>query len=579
MGFIESTKNYIKKAVNYISGNSDTKISDAKNNAQTKKASTTPVSVVRPDGKTVGNVGDEVVISQNTKAQESTKTQQASNKSNTKAQKNSTKNKTKNGRSQADVNKKMAEVEAKCNKLGINIKTILAGMRYSKNLSLDEQYRKLYVVNAALSLPAALKKSNKTKVEKTALITEVAKTYDSAMTEGGIKDINKLQATVAEATDKALEINSADGQTEKEKIESLTQFGDDLVDSINNTIKDEQKGLSASERAKLEKQNKARIRHTRKAVSYGFIAAANPEERKLAACIADGKDLAEVTKATIDFSKDEDKATVAGSETLEFFNNVTEAKYKHGDDVPADVYGSAIEYSMQYKSAEDAIKFEQDAYEFRQKVENGEIDAPWITKEHLTEQTAAIGKGIAANNNLTTEQKANLLKTWDSHAKNFNDYEKVNQKFNENNQNRENVKNVVNTSVGSESKQNETSVKIENHKASKKELEEALSELSFAVVKRKYPQNSDRELVTTILHNPKLKSHKSEIIHYLKAYSAEDLYSVTKGCNTEMFCFVLRNISPEKAGKLYDLSKSDKCYATRKLGEKIVEESKNNEAV
>ena len=65
----------LKKAYNYISGSFDTKTSDAKDNnkAQAKKTNTPPVSVVRPDGKTVGKVGDEVVISQKTKTQDSTK--------------------------------------------------------------------------------------------------------------------------------------------------------------------------------------------------------------------------------------------------------------------------------------------------------------------------------------------------------------------------------------------------------------------------------------------------------------------------------------------------------------------------
>ena len=44
-----------------------------------------------------------------------------------------------------------------------------------------------------------------------------------------------------------------------------------------------------------------------------------------------------------------------------------------------------------------------------------------------------------------------------------------------------------------------------------------------------------------------------------------------------MFLFVLRNISPDKAGRLYDLSKGDKCYAARKLGERIIEEGTQNE--
>ena len=42
----------------------------------------------------------------------------------------------------------------------------------------------------------------------------------------------------------------------------------------------------------------------------------------------------------------------------------------------------------------------------------------------------------------------------------------------------------------------------------------------------------------------------------------------------EMYLFILRNINPEKAGKLYDETRKDKGYAVRTLGEKVVEESR-----
>ena len=100
----------------------------------------------------------------------------------------------------------------------------------------------------------------------------------------------------------------------------------------------------------------------------------------------------------------------------------------------------------------------------------------------------------------------------------------------------------------------------------------------FDEVREAYTMNSDREFAEVVLHNPKLKNHKQHIVGFIKTLSAEDLSNITKGCNTEMFLFVLRNISPDKAGRLYDLSKNDKCYAARKLGEKIIEEGQENAA-
>ena len=365
-------------------------------------------------------------------------------------------------------------------------------------------------------------------------------------------------------------------QTDEERATALNEERELYRAEIKRKGEARKKGRSKAEQARIDRETDKLLVAGERAFELNFIASHKAEYRRYSVYTRSGEYLAESYKNAIDLTDEANKAIVAGTQTHEFSNQVLKFKYEHGDEVPADVYGQAIEYSMQYKTAEDATQFEQDAYEFRQKVENGEIDAPWMSKEHFEEEAAAIGAGISANENMTSEEKAELLKQWDSHTSSL-DHGKISEKYNNYIQNSNN-QNLTNSSAQQNSTKTEVDITTVNYKATKKELEDALSSMSFSEVKRKYPQNSDRELVEAVLHNPKLKGHKTDIVSYIKSYSPEELYTVTKGCSTEMFCFVLRNVSPDKAGKLYDLSENDKCYATRKLGEKIIEESRENEA-
>jgi hypothetical protein len=85
---------------------------------------------------------------------------------------------------------------------------------------------------------------------------------------------------------------------------------------------------------------------------------------------------------------------------------------------------------------------------------------------------------------------------------------------------------------------------------------------------------SEKDLAYTILKYG-MKEHLYYVNNYIKRCNLEQLEELVQGCSTSGFLYVLRNISPDKASKLYD-SKDDLCYAARTLGEKIIEESDTN---
>lgn len=286
-------------------------------------------------------------------------------------------------------------------------------------------------------------------------------------------------------------------------------------------------------------------------------------------------------------------------------------EYHHeiGDDITAESYGASVRCIAQNMSYDVLKQDEQEAYNFR--LQHRDNLPEYLTEEHLTAQSVAYGMGATLNENLSTEQKAEFLKTWDSHAQQFSDYDEVRGKYYtelkqylekhpEAKQGIEDIKTKYHEKYGErldvpkaaqkrydarmkeqikvDANVSEVRVGTQFQKATSQQLEQALMTKPFDEVREAYTMNSDREFAEVVLHNPKLKNHKQNIVGFIKTLSAEDLSNITKGCNTEMFLFVLRNISPDKAGRLYDLSKSDKCYAARKLGEKIIEEGQENAA-
>ena len=288
--------------------------------------------------------------------------------------------------------------------------------------------------------------------------------------------------------------------------------------------------------------------------------------------------------------------TVAASQDYKFTNNVLKFKFEHGDNVPADVYGSAIEYSMQFKPENAVKEFEQDAYEYRKKVENGEIDAPWMTSEHFIAQSTAIGVGITSNKNLSTRAKAELLNTWDRHASEFGDYydikgaynKIVEQKSSENGNFAQGVINVKKIMLEDfyndiehfprawKKRQKHVSVELKQ-KADSTTLKSELKTKSISEIKNEY-SNSISEIARIVLSNDvEYKNRIDDILDYLKAYSGKDIGLMTVGCTTPTISKIIQAF-PDKADDILDVVAPTMCYAGKKAVERINNEGNNNAA-
>ena len=609
MGWFDDAKSLIKSAYNYVVGNdTDTKATTSKK--ETKKASKTPVSIHNPQGKTVGTVGDTLETKQTKTTKTTKQTTKTTKAKTTKSTKTTTKKPAQNTKKNQEpktitkdvIEQKIADIENKCKQFNISFedakKNILEKMEFSPEKfsqeSLETQYRILSCIDAALTMHIMYKKQGEVAedIDKEEFIALVTKNYYDVITNGGIEDIMAFQQAIDTVLNEAL-VKYKDAKTDEEKAQILNEALENIKNKIQNDFNKEKVGKTETEKAKLEKQHKTRMVASERAFEYGFLRQAPASERKYSVYTRSGKYMAEAYQNQIDISANEVKSEVAGSQTHEFSNNVLKFKYSIGDYVPADIYGDAIGYSMQYKSLADAKQFEQDAFIFRQKVENGEIDAPWLTQEHFTAESTAIGVGITNNRNMSSAEKAELLNTWDKHASQFGDYCDVKAAYNkaidnETNpnsaQDAKNVKKILIENYNNDiermpkawKKRQEENPAIKQ-KASEATLKAELKTKSIEEIQKSY-SNTTSEIARIVLSNDvEYKNRIDDILGYLKGYSGEEIGFMAIGCSTHTISKIIQAF-PEKAKDILDVVAPTMCFAGKKAVERIVEDKKDNEA-
>ena len=407
-----------------------------------------------------------------------------------------------------------------------------------------------------------------------------------------------------------------------------------LNDVVEQRVKEEEekfdnqitKCKTEAQRAALRKRKAKHIELVRNELYMQFAEVHSAEEAVQAVSIvsannmAKGIDYALNTKIT-----DEQKRTdIADNKmTVNYVLGLLEKYYQRGETPPRDVLESANRILVSAKSCTGVQQYDNDFFQFRLDCEENGLPA-YLSEEQLTAMSTGIGLGITFNENMTTEEKAFCLNSWDEHANKFSDYYEVKTRYNEsveqylkehpeakqgveeiktqmkekygnvpelpkagkkryestkldnvivNTYNKTEIKNESTTAI-----KNEPATEIPHAKANPQQLEQALSTMDYNKVCELYDKNTDRDFAYVVIHEPKLKRHRQNIVGYLKSLSAEDLNNLIKGCDTDSFLFVLRNVSPHVAGNLYDLSKKDKCYAARKLGEEIIEKGNENAA-
>jgi len=606
----DDAKNLIKRAWNSITGSE----TDNKTNAsKTKPSQTTkkPTSIIRPQGETVGTVGDEVVITGNKKQEakpEQTKTATTKVKTtNTKTKVSATTKKTQTKPSQQkvtinDIKEIINSINDKCKKLGITLEEAKQYINEQLGASLDKdkikdiatRFKMLCCIDAALTMQLMYKSKDNvaSDIDAGEFIKLVSENYYNVITNGGISDIKVFQKNIDNVLNNAYKqyINAS---TQEEKAAILDNARKAIINNIDNEYETKQKGKSKSEIAKLEKEKQCRLIASERAAQLGFNLKVSPKDRKFGIYLRSGANFSEAQEYAKAATDNKTRVIIADSLNHNFDIKVLELKSKFGDSISADEYGKAIALNMQDMSLDAATQFETDAYEYKQKVLNGEIDAPWMSEEHLTAESVAIGVGITNNRNMSTVEKAELLNTWDKHAREFGDYYDVKESFNNkyNNEPNENITNSYNNVKKVLLEKFDNNIervprawkkrKKENidikPKASEATLKEELKSKSVADIQKTY-NNTIGEIAKIVLSNDIEYKHRvDDILDYLKAYSGTDIGLMVTGCSTRTISKIIQTF-PEKANDILDVVAPTMCFAGKKAVEQIVDKGEENAA-
>lgn len=613
MGLLDRALNFAQKAYDYVVGNDNESKSAADNTSKTKKTTGSKSvksgtvsqsnnavnSVHNPSGKkTVGIVGDVLEKHNDKSVKDSNKTNSKTSKSKTlqmqsRVNFSASKKQCKDMVNQNLVQKKIAQlkikIQDKCEKFGISYKeandTILSQMQFSidefESLTPEEQLSVLYSIDGALGLYIINQGKRKidSTVDKASVIGQTARNIMLAREEGGVNDVDEFSEEFGNINEE-IKGKVKNDTTDEEYIEILEDSRKAFRASLELKRLAEIKKCNG-DKSKIEEVNNqydARLRAFEAQRQIDFAAASGAKKAHLSIYLRSGNDYSDAHAVALSLYDGDNKTVVADAFTHDFEMEARRRYYENGDAVSSEEYAKAVSYITQHMSSNALTKFQSDSADFRKKVENGEIKAPYMTKEDLLAESAAITKGIQNNNNLSDSAKQQMLEQ-STKSSSKPESKKSEQKI---------IQSAISQSL-THPEQSENNIFADNiqakkiveevgtKKATPEQLERALYVMTYEQVKTQFTKNTDREIAEVVTHNPKLKGHLHNVISYIKPQSPENIHDIIYGCSTDVFLYVLRNISPDKAGHLYDLSKGEKCYAARKLGEQVIEESQNYE--
>ena len=589
MSLLDRALNIAQKAYNYVVGNHNSSSNEIKGKSNNK-----PNSAVRPNEEFVGTVGDTLVKETDTDEKAI----------------DFAKNEKKAIVSQQDIEDKIKEIDKKCKKFNIKyeecIENILSNMDFSieefNKLSNSQKLKTLNLIDSALSAYIADKYMYDPNVDVSSLIGQSAKNLDMAINEGGIKNHKEFKKYTKEVNAQLIE-KLSNAKTEEERVNIISEFRKEFRANIENERQQAlKKCKNKDEIEKVNHRYNRRIEALESQNATEFTAKSGAKNAYLSTYFVDGKNYAKANINSIRLFNTKGQIIAASSYTHERRMNALKHAHESGDPISAKTYGEAIQYTAQYMSYDALEQFEADAYKFR--LENKNNLPEYITQEHLTAESASLGAGALLNENISAEDKAKFIKNWDEHAQKFDDYDEVRRKcyetITEHVKKHPETKNLIEKfnsayhkkygetpalprsaakRYGIELNQtNNPKYNTQNNKSAEKatsqQIEHALTYMSYDEARKQFSQNTEKEFAEVVISNPKLKGHKHNILPYIKSLPDKELGDIMKDSYGEMYLFILRNINPEKAGKLYDETRKDKGYAVRTLGEKVVEESR-----
>lgn len=432
--------NYAEKVYNKVTGKNTTdNVSAAKNtqksndvsNNQTKRTETKnyPNSVTNPKGELVGTVGDTLKIR---KPQAMKKTEQMPDIKEQMSQKSPQKPWQNNKELSSNIKGMQKSIEVACLKNPkIDYKLLMKGLgaiagiteEQFKNLPENKQIALLKYIESSIRKAEKIAESQNINITEY-IIVNAKITYDAVMRKGIFQNEKEMEELNNDSIIKDAKENFIDG------IEDLSLEEIDLrVEEFHKELEkgflekmEEIKKLPEAQRKAEEVKLREQFRVMKEQIYADVLAKVDSDTALEAMSIVDSKDFGKASKHFIRTrANDAERTRCADKADFKFFQRKVKFYYNIDNDLQREAIEEYNSNIVSYKSADAVAMYQQDYITSRQ-----DPNRPYYMSEDIYTATAiGIGIGAELNVNMTAEEKAEFIHTWNIDAQKFSDYETV----------------------------------------------------------------------------------------------------------------------------------------------------------
>ena len=522
-------------------------------------------------------------------------------------------------------------IEAKCRKYGIDYISLsksvgeIAGVTREQFSALPEEKQEqiLRIIENEIERFAEIKQkhgvSDQTNVSK--VITLSAQNKYEAIEAGTF-------ATVDEMEEKAGDVNAELGEDfkkvdVKERRARMDKLAKVEKEEFEQYLKEELSKLPESQRTEAEKKLREQYKYVQRVRFHETIAANDSETGLHAIAMLSAQDMAYGMHAVVETRCDRAEATrTADMANFEFTESLLASYYERGETPEQEVIKKYTTTNVSYKSANAVQQYQTDYNARRQAYENGEDVPPYMSEEFFTATAQGIGQGALNNINMTTDEKAEFLATWENDARQYGDYDivtanvkkeleenpeykdianklekfqeetKPDKKDNNTEYNTESDKNsveyssvkVYNTEITQQQEfannENVTTAKEKTTSSTKKVTNPILTwnknekyiaeSIKENGVKKTIEKLGHIEVIEAILDNQSLKYLLPQLATVIKTYDLSSLKKITQDCSDAAFVYICGIVNSDFIQELKD-NRGHLCYAATKQLEKMEE--------
>ena len=534
-----------------------------------------------------------------------------------------------NGQESYNIGQLKQSIENKCQANGIDYMGLLknigevAGLTKAQfdALSKDEQIEILNIVSAAIDKSIEQKKKYGTSpnISESEVIKNDAKNIYDAMQHGAIATIKELYDAIGDINKeicenfKNLSIAEQRAKFENYRTEKKQEFEEYLQSQLKN--------VPEEKRGEVEKKLRSKQKFVERG-RFNDILRTQSSETALQSIVMLSSNDIDYGATTIMSTRvsDAERTKTADSANFEFFKGIAKSFYSFGEKLDAQSVQNYNATMTSYMSGQALSRYQNDYVETRKAIENGELDAPYLTEEVLSNTAVGIGVGAHFNINMTSEEKAEFLNKWEADAKLFGDYEYVTSQTKDNidkylqsyPEKRSGIEEILRkqeellekkstqqdinqidatinleqissnasldeynkirlekqtpiNEVNNESSNVVTNPVKENKKASTIEIKKSLATYG---VKEAIKSYGIKNTINTVLDDQSLKHMRPQLVPVIKSLDLNSLKEICKDCSDSTFVFICKIVNPDFIQELQD-NRTSLCYNAKKQVENM----------